>query len=175
MLRLRPCPSQKNTSEKAAFLLLVWCDFDSLVAALWAIAFLKMQRISVTYLCLTASSTVVRSSIHTLNQAFHYTKKVTRNQQESSLIYLSLYISHYEKSENCIWYCWLLLTRTVPILLSIKEKADEIRKNIGHLALVKIPQNCQQDPKYYSSTSTSGHIKVERSVKVDAIFISFIS
>lgn len=38
-LRLRPCPSQKNTSEKAAFLLLVLCDFDSLVAALGAIAF----------------------------------------------------------------------------------------------------------------------------------------
>lgn len=44
-LRLRPCPSQKNTSEKAAFLLLVLCDFDSLVAALRAIAFLKMERI----------------------------------------------------------------------------------------------------------------------------------
>lgn len=38
-LGLRPCPSQKNTSEKAAFLLLVWCDFDALVAALGAVAF----------------------------------------------------------------------------------------------------------------------------------------
>lgn len=38
-LGLRPRPSQKNTSEKAAFLLLVLCDFDSLVAALRAIAF----------------------------------------------------------------------------------------------------------------------------------------
>lgn len=60
-LRLRLCPSQKNTSEKAAFLLLVWCDFDSLVAALWAIAFLKMQRISVTYLYLTASTAYISS------------------------------------------------------------------------------------------------------------------
>lgn len=61
-LRLRPCPSQKNTSEKAAFLLLVWCDFDSLVAALRAIAFLKTQRIF-SYL-FTLNSVVARSGIH---------------------------------------------------------------------------------------------------------------
>lgn len=38
-LRVRRCSSQKNTSEKAAPLLLVRCDFDSLVAPLGAVAF----------------------------------------------------------------------------------------------------------------------------------------
>lgn len=86
-LGLRPCPSQKNTSEKAAFLLLVLCDFHSLVAALRAIAFLKMERIS-SYLFL-------------LNRFFHPyfiwslltkpdTHKNLSHNQEDSLIYLSL-------------------------------------------------------------------------------------
>ena len=48
-LRVRRHSSQKNTSEEAAPLLLVWGDFDSLVAPLGAVAFLKSQGVSWGY------------------------------------------------------------------------------------------------------------------------------